>query len=228
MQATSLVVMTPAASYDMTTLDVVKDELAITDTSADARLKRWITASSRTIQNYTRRVFAQETVVETFYQSGVNAGIPLGVPIVPPLIPLAMPRYDAMWAIRLKRFPVGAMASITVDGNTLDTSGYFLDANCGLLYRTDSSGNPVRWLCQQVVVTYTGGYADNLPPDLELACITLVRGLWFASRRDPSLRQISIPNVQEETYWVGQRGDDGAVPPEVAGRLDPYREVSLT
>ena len=60
-------VLVPAASYDLTTLPVIKDELAITDPNSDTAIARWITAVSLDIKAYCNRVFQLETVQDTFY-----------------------------------------------------------------------------------------------------------------------------------------------------------------
>ena len=54
-----LTVIDPASSYDLVDLDTVKDELGIdpADTSKDARLQRWISATSQRFSNVCGVVF---------------------------------------------------------------------------------------------------------------------------------------------------------------------------
>lgn len=309
-----LVVTTPATTHDLTVIDNVKAELGITDQSKDALFTRWVSVASRTIEVYCRRIFAQETVTETFYQPTSFQGLPLGVSITPPLVPMPL-RFDRAPSLRLSRYPVTQIQSVTEDQTTLyplitltqaaltsiasDSGGtvtfgggdpvaaglqvgmtfnvvgstgneidgmnflitgfsgptnevvsvtpppatttastlftletvpdYLIDEIDGLLYRLDCNGNLIKFSGSQIVVSYTGGYVvpTNTPLDLEQACIQLVTLRYFTAQRDPTLRSINIPGVQEETYWVGARGDDGAMPPEIAGLLEPYREIHV-
>lgn len=223
-----LTVVTPASDQSMTTLDAVKDELGITNSAADLRLQRWITAASGQIRSYTRRFWAQEAVVETFYRPGSQIGSPLGVSILPPLVSLPL-RFGSQEALRLARYPLQPPTQVVEDGLVIDPSGYLLDTENGLLYRLDVNGFPCRWGASFTEVDYIGGYSpmpDALPAEVQQACINLVKANYFSARRDPSLRSINIPGVQEEAYWVGQRGDS-ALPPEIAALLDPYREIHV-
>ena len=63
-------VVTPAASYDLTDLKTVKDELKLTaaDTGNDDFLCRAISEASLIIANYCDRVFPPETVEDLFYR----------------------------------------------------------------------------------------------------------------------------------------------------------------
>src|SRR5246127_1978873 len=64
----SIKVITPATSYDLCTLDEIKIMLgiALTDTSEDQLLQVWITQYSDMIATMCKRVFAYETVEETW------------------------------------------------------------------------------------------------------------------------------------------------------------------
>jgi hypothetical protein len=219
-----LAVITPARTRDLTTLATVKDEFGIKDTKSDVRLRRWIRDASGAIETYTRRIWATETVVETFYHRHGSAGsyrlwtyptrhgISLG----------ALPH-----SLCLARYPVSGVASITEDDTALVTTDYRLDGTQGILYRLSADGSPVEWFGSETIVTYTAGYdlLDGLPPEVEQACLTLLKHRWSSRDRDPLLRQINVPGVQEETYWVGGIGDNGAMPPEVAGLLAQHIDM---
>lgn len=60
-------VFTPASTYDLTTLDVVKDELSVVTNSDDARLKRYLSMSSAAVTDYCNRVFPAETIKDEFW-----------------------------------------------------------------------------------------------------------------------------------------------------------------
>jgi hypothetical protein len=199
-----LTVLTPASSRALTTLATVRDEIGITDDAADARLERWIDEASERIETYLARVLAAETVRETFRLTG------------------------APGCLGLARRPVTAITSIDADGVTLASDQYEIDAAAGLLYPI-SGDRRVRWSASTVIVTYTAGYmsVEALPRPIETACIDLLRHRWAARDRDPMLRSLAIPGVVTEQYWVGATGDDGAMPPEIAALLDPFRTVTV-
>jgi hypothetical protein len=204
MTSSLLTVLIPASSRALTTLATVKDEIGITDDTADARLQRWIDEASERIETYLGRVLASETVRETFRLTG------------------------APGSLGLARRPVTAIASIEVDGVTLASDQYEIDATAGLLH-TISGDRRVWWFGRSVTVIYTAGYASisALPRPIEAACLGLLRHRWAARDRDPMLRSLAIPGVATEQYWVGATGDDGDLPPEIAALLDPFRTVTV-
>lgn len=199
-----LTVVTQAQSYDLTILDTARQELGIadSDTSQDAKLTRWIHEASEEVAAYCGRVFAQEKVSETFL---------LG--------------FGQDSAIRLSRYPVTLIESVTADGSVLTASDYELDANSGLLYRCNGC-----WRCRKIVVVYTAGYdlLDSLPRPLERAVLTMMRYRYSASTRDPAIRSESLQGVYDVSYWVGAipGGASSSLPPEVADILAPYRDSS--
>jgi hypothetical protein len=123
---------------------------------------------------------------------------------------------------------VTAIASIDVDGATLASNQYEVDATAGLLFLLNGPRR-VSWSGCTVTVTYTAGYASvpALPRPIEAACIGLVRHRWAARDRDPMLRSLAIPGVATEQYWVGATGDNVDMPPEIAALLDPFRTVTV-
>jgi hypothetical protein len=215
-------VVTPAPNQDLISLQDARDELG-TKRADDARLRRYIAESSAAIATYTRRVWRQETVTETFYFGGYNwgggyNGWDWGN------------RYHAHGgpiALVLSRFPVASIDGVTIpDGTPLDPTGYVLDAAKGLLYRADDCSVYDAW-GGNLSVTYTGGYkdVDDVPADVRQGCMTLVRHRAASFSRDPYLRSINVPGVQEETYWVGQIGESGSMPPETAGLLSGHIDM---
>lgn len=216
MSESILTVVTAAVTHDLTVLATVKDELGITDTASDARLARWIRESSGLIATYCNRTLAQETVTELF-------------------------RFDrGHWHDRdrhdrdrhyllLDRTPVTDFTSVVEDdGDPLvEGTDFEVDTGSGELFRLSGS-NRCRWhACSSVTVTYTGGYVlmGTLPYPIEQACLTLIKHRASARGRDPMLRSQNVVGVLEETFWVGAVGDNGAMPPEAAAMLDPYRRM---
>jgi hypothetical protein len=208
MHSTSLTINTPASSYDLTTLAIAREELNISDDQSDGMLRRWISETSILLATACNRTFGLETVSETFR--------------------------GRRGAVRLSRYPVTALASVTDTGNTDITADFVLDADVGLLRR---AGLPNDWFERDLdwgwaqgwpgfdlTVHYSGGYAlpDSVPLPLQQACLTMLKHRWAARTRDPSLRQIDIPGVVSKSFWVSSNA--GGLPPEVQELLGAYQD----
>jgi hypothetical protein len=208
-----LTVITPALTYDLTTLEVAYEELGITDNVNDSRMARWITASSDYIARYCNRVFAMETVSEKWRQAERW--------IVRETV--------AAEPFRLNRYPVVEIGSITLhDGTPLTPDQYELDAKKGVLWRTEE-GNRCYWdwWDPTVTVTYTGGYEvpDRTPPALEQACLMLLKIRNDGITRDRLQRSQFIPGVLQEEWWNPAQPGAPGMPPEVAEILYDFREI---
>jgi hypothetical protein len=201
-------VVTPATSYDLTTLAAVKDELSITGTASDVTLGRYITSASAAIAQYCNRIFPAETVKDEFWpdREVYNYQVPGIVP-----------------SLQLTRWPTGTVTSVTENGDTLAIgTDYRVDAANGSLIRLDLMLYPTAWCARPIVATYAGGFAAT-PADVEDAAIRMVKGRYLAKGRDPLLKQESIPGVREYQLWVATGSDAGNMPPDVADILDNYR-----
>jgi hypothetical protein len=218
-----LTVITPAPSQDLVSLATVRDELQ-SKASDNAYLTRIKRQASSAIASYCDRVFITETVSEQFRGRGpifafLGSGQYLGYLADGASTPHSDP-------VTLRRFPVVSITSITEDGVVLAAGvDYELDAARGFINRLwNDMQRP--WDFDKLVVEYSAGYAaDAVPDDLQDAALRLITARYAARGRDPMLRQYSVPGVLEETFWVGAVGDNGAMPPEVAGLIDQYREV---
>ncbi len=194
-----LTVITPAASHDLTTVAAVKAELALSGSGDDAWLADTITRASATVRRWCNRVFAAETVRETYR--------------------LARPVPELL----LSRLPVVTIASVTVDGSTLASTEYETDTEKGVLYHLDSRRRFLCWSADVIEVEYTAGFTlpgavgRTLPEDVEKAAIALVKAAYFARTRDPLVKSESVEGVGSTAYWVGD-----AMPPDIAGALSGY------
>jgi hypothetical protein len=214
---TILTVVTPATDTDVTTLEIVKDELGITDTGSDTTLSRWISESSERIRGYTEREWGLESVTELFrfphheWLQGYG--------------PHHNHRHHAL---RLARYPITTVASIVEDDVYPLVQGvdFEVDPKSGLVYRLFQGGMPnaeIRWNWRRrkVFATYSGGYAlpGGAPLRLQQACLALIKGRWSSRTRDPALRSFNIPGVIEKSFWTPTTGGSD-MPPEVASILD--------
>lgn len=204
-------VVTPASNYDLTDVAAVKSELGITDNSEDTKIQAWVSQASGEISSYCNRVFAKETVKETFRVLFVRG--------------IQMQRLEQ---IVLARSPIASIASAIMDGDTVLTedTDYEHDGD-GHLYRLDTNGNAIRWCISRLVVTYDAGY-DIPPAPIARACISLVKVLRGGATRDPLVKSENVPGVGQTDYWIGGiPGTIGNLSPDIQAMLDPYRNVTV-
>lgn len=204
-----LSVTSAAATTRLTTLETVKDELAIASAEHDAILARKIDEATSDIEAHIGRVLRREQVSQTFWDCDA-----------------------ALKYLVLDRYPVASVTSITLDDEAEPSSEYRLDGDRGLLYRLDSSGYPSAWTwTKALVVVYVAGYllpgetGRNLPPALESAAIDLVASYWLARGRDPLIKAEDVPGLGRIDYWVGAVGRAGDLPPGVMAKIAPFRRV---
>jgi hypothetical protein len=213
----SLEIISGAACKDLTILETAKMELGIaeSDISQDEKITTLIKQASSIISAYCDNMFAQETVVETFWSS---ARI-----------------WEAEWtsSFMLSREPVSEIVSVEIDGAILDPSEYRM-ANDSHLHRINvMSGETCQWTwTANAIITYTAGYVllDDLPYGIERAALMLIKDYHSGIGRDPRVRQEDVPGVRSVTYWVGgmntsQQGS--MLPPDVIALLAPYKRLAF-
>jgi hypothetical protein len=138
-------VITPATNFDLLTLDEAKLLLGLspTDASHDQQITMMITIFSQTIAEYCHRVFARETVTETWREE-INGRL-----------------FLSHWPV--KETDIQTVSAGT-DPTVLDVSQYELEEASGKLsFVTNPGGTqstPWDW---PTVVTYTGGF--DLPAE---------------------------------------------------------------
>jgi uncharacterized phiE125 gp8 family phage protein len=194
----------------LTTLDAVKAELSIAGTDDDAALTALITQVSAAIETYCNRQFGTRTVTDTIRNRV---------------------RRDALV---LSAIPVTAIDTVTESGTGLTADYYELEsAKSGLLLRLDGSDNVSCWPAAKITIEYTAGYVlpgedgANLPADIERACIDMcVRG-YHSTGRDLALKSEEVPGVIKQAWSTEALAAQGAMPSDIAARLDPHRQVAL-
>lgn len=215
-----LTVVTPASDYNLVSLAATKDELDVTDSSIDTRLTRWLREAKDAIEAVIGRVLRAEAVSEVFRWSGLyylRCGGRHGLG-------------EIVSGLLVKRYPIQTVTQITEDTIVLVAgTDYEVDQGAGIIYRL-SDLSRIPWSGQQIEVEYIGGYltADDIPGDIQTACLTLLKHRKSAQTRDPTLRALSIPGVIDRQYWVGGTGDNSAgLPPEVLGLIERYRDLHV-
>lgn len=123
--------------------------------------------------------------------------------------------------IYLDEFPVSSVASVVVDGVTLESSQYLADSESGLLYLLDESGYQKDWKDysgppKQVVITYTAGYS-SIPDEIKDIVFSLCTSAFMKIGGDPTkdVKMEAIHNSVTVSYF-----DSGYIDPEF-GRFLP-------
>jgi hypothetical protein len=204
-------VVTPATSYDLVTLPIVKQELGINDTSSDKQLKRYISGASAAAAQYCNRVFPVETVLDEFwpprdFRSRLSTGIE---------------------PLQLSRFPIVANSVSAVIENAVtlvDRTDFRIDYTHGQLTRlnTETIPFPRHWPALAISAQYSAGFSP-IPDDITDAVIRMIRNRFFARDRDPTLMNENIPGVYEARWWIATGKDAGNMTPDVTDLLDNYR-----
>lgn len=196
-----LTVTTPASTYNLTLLATVKAEMGITDRADDALIAGYIKQASDAAAKYCNRVFACETVTETFRQMRDSE-------------------------IVLSRYPVVEVVSVTENETSLDASGYEIDAAAGIITRL-SGDRSTRWAAGgKLTIVYRAGFPtlNDLPDGIERAVIQLCKSYASAGGRDPLIRSETIEGAGTTDYFSGA---GTGLPPEVEGLLTPHVKQTI-
>lgn len=224
-------IVTPADKPMLTTLARVRSELNISadDTSNDDLLTTKIEEASSDLILAIGYGVASEDVTETFWHDHPQRY-----------------SYGYGWTTEgrnnevlfLRRTPISAISSVTLDDDVLDASEYRLDGETGRLFRLDSSGYAAQWcFSKSLIVAYTGGYVlpgttgANLPSTYESMAVDLLVSFWLSRGRDPAIKtiQTNVPEMEDRRvdYWVGAIGDPTQLPPSVQAKLALVRRPRM-
>jgi hypothetical protein len=163
-----------ATMHDLVTLAEAKQYLGmnLTDTTEDAQLQLFITTNSHIIARECDRIFAKETIEETWREV-----------------------YDGR--VFLMHWPVVKtdITSVVAAGTGVTIDEYELEESSGKLsYVKVNDPASAPWP-QSVIINYTGGYnlPDEAPYPLKHACILMVREDQIRQRQAQTagIRQIS-------------------------------------
>ena len=199
MADTTVKVITPAESYALISLDELKAYFAIppADTTNDAQLQGLIDAYSDVVATMCNRVFAKETVEETW------RGDP--------------PPYEN-YRVFLARWPVRPedIETVTANGAIIDPASYEVETASGKL--SLASWN------EPLVVTYTGGYdlPDEAPDALKQALMLLVQAARAQQLRGFTTGVRSISHKDARVMYfdpnaAASKGGGGHSPLSIAG-----------
>lgn len=210
------------ASSRLTTLATVKDELQITDTSADSYLTRLIDQASGLIARHCGRALGSQTVAETFRVYPPLGRTPNAAP--PPLM-LSLPYVSQYGDVK-----ENGGASLVLD------TDFEADDDAALLWRL-SGGLRTWWTVRPVVVSYVTGWqlpgdspaagVPALPSEVEAVCIALVRAGYNDRGRDMSVVMDQQEGVGRVQYAAAKSLGSMTLDADMAAALAPYavREV---
>lgn len=195
--------------YDLTTVAAVNTELGLTSSIAnDAEVASQITACSRIIADLCGRVFALQTVTETF-RIGWR---------------------EHCTALPLARFPVVGTVSLAANDSPLiaDTD-YDVDTEGGIIWHIHHGH-----FHGKVVATYTGGYdlPDDAPAGLARACLEFVKAQRYLAGRDPGVRAVMAGENRVDYFDYYQRfgiggASTGALPSNAEALISPFRRLAV-
>ena len=205
-------VLEAADSYDLVTLDEVKDDLNVATTTDDAYLQRRITELSSAAQQYMNRVLPIESVRDQFWAQ--RDPYPWQLP-------------GGNMPLQLSRWPIVSIASVVENGIALiEDEDYVVDAVRGQLTRMFSiDPYPTRWTTLPITVEYSAGF-DPIPPEVSGAMSRGVKGQYLARTRDPAIKSQSAAGIYAASYTTGAGGGaqgGGLFPPDVLAVFDNYR-----
>jgi hypothetical protein len=211
MNRARLDVITKAKTYDLTVLETAKDELGVDGNQMDVRLKRWITEVSFDAARFCNRVFAIEEVLEVWHASNLARAAYSGEPN----------------ALTLARYPIVKIISVTETDTVLTPEDYEYEVSSGRLWRRQSACRS-DWWADRVEVRYQGGYDVPVatPPDLQEACLLLLKYRNDGHSRDRFQRSQDVPGVLREEFFNPASGTDSGMPPEVCSKLEGFREYN--
>lgn len=224
-----LTVTSSASTKLLTQLSTLKRELDLEDDdSNDPYLSDLIDQATAFIENYTERVWAKETVVET--RGSLHPQQP--------------------W-MTLTRTPILSIAQVSLSGSTISSTTYTIeDPDAGLVFRETGwtrtqiydfaiTRTPTNYTRKEWSFTYTAGYVTpcmsstegvrTLPFDVERACIDLCK--WRFNQRgdfNPAIKRQRTADSSEE--YFGPMNDSGGVfiPPSVKTILDSYTKMYVS
>jgi hypothetical protein len=208
---TSILTVTAAPTHtNLTTPDVVAADLQIDAEGDNTQLYADIGSVSQSVSGFIGRDLGKATLSELFRVTA---------------------RCEAL---RLTRFPIVEITSVTENGEVLDAEDFEVDGK-RRVYRLSSDCRTC-WPRGKIVIVYKAGYLlpeDNgyeagqvgaLPADVEKAAVIACRALYQARGRDPMVKSETVPGVIEQELWVGSdpgQGESG-LPKESERLLNRY------
>lgn len=216
-----------ATIRDLASLAVLKDDLGIssTDSSEDAKLRRFLTVASQIAESYVERSLVKDLVTEKV------AG-------------------DGSVLMQLDRYPVKSVVSVSLDGSTIGSTEFSIqDPSAGVLYKEGTWTGTLHWRHNierfhlsgeeklDWLITYRAGYdpydnttasslttaSPDVPHDLSFAVRQLASINYYDVGQNPAVRSQRIGEASETRFDISKTGS--TFPPTIQAILDKYRRV---
>lgn len=196
----SIVVAAPQTTEGIpVALVSLEDAQAVAGDTEDAVLEAQITSASMVIATLLDRELGIADIVETFVSGS-----------------------DKPTALRLSRYPVVAIESVTVEGGEI--TEFEVNPTSGLLYRIGGG----EWN-GRVVVTYSGGYQlpEQAPKALATACLAYISGGLSEATGDANIRSIQHEGVSVSYGTASSGVSVGSIDGAIENLIAPFRRVSF-
>ena len=207
-----LKIITPPATSDLTTINVVKRDLDISTSRDDAYLCGLIQSCSWAAETFCRRSFGLTVYQETFrrkYSGGCSM--------------------NGQTNLVLSRFPLVSISSIVEDDGPALTEGVDFDADSDGVVARLCNDRVRDWNSAKIVVEYSAGYllpndsGRTLPVDIERAVLLTVKAAYFSRTRDPLLKSQDVHGLEATSFGAVGLGPHNDLLPEAESLLTPYR-----
>jgi hypothetical protein len=236
-------IVTPASARALTTPARVVDELGDVGRT-DAQLTILISRATAVLERWCGRVFARETVDETWFTTSLRevflerapvasiTSVTLGPATNPTTVDAA--QYEvtdpSAGRVRFELFDIGLPPDVRLSEMAYGYAGAVSDPGGGRIYGYR------RPLEQRVVARYTGGWVTpawpsgtiDLPDDLEGAAILLVRTMLGRQDREADVASIRLGDASW-TYArpVAGTASSPVLTDEIQAMVAPYRRAVL-
>lgn len=193
----TLTVLAPAETGLLITADDLRLELGVT--GSDLILDRLVEEASGIVTNLCNRATMRRATYKQTERPAASRGVDL---------------------ISLEEELAAEIQAVNEDGVALASSAW--EADGGLVYRLDGSGQRMRWTASTVEVVYDAGYeADGIPPALRRAALLVGTMLWQQRGRDQSIKAETLEGVVSIQY--ASTGLVSAITPDTLVLVQPYR-----
>lgn len=212
-----LTVNTAAPNRKLTTLAAVKTELSIADGAQDDALNGMIDQMSAAVESFCNRVFAIDAVTESLRLTQGSFDRPEAGGLVPSPLALALDRRD-----------VGDGGRNGAGFNGFRGRFQRRHASASRRRRTKKALERGMRRCRLQRRLQTSCRRRTHPAVRHRACDDRNGAAPLHDeepRPQPEIHQHS--RVLQEDYWVGNLSENGAIPPMVAGLLEPYCASAL-
>lgn len=224
----NLRVCTTATDDNLTTLEDVKDSLGITDSKDNETLKRIMVRAARRIESFVGRKLNVQVYQAVLPAYGRKR--------------LALPAYPVRHVFRLfDGTDTGTAAELSATEYTLDAENGFIERNEGFAWTLQTIPGVISFPepdqeFGRYLVEFSAGYippsgststqdgttstGSTVEPDIQDACISLVRNIWSARKQASNVTSKKVGDLS-----IAYSSNTNELPDDVLAILTPYRSI---